>query len=71
MPEIFETSNIGRIKLKNRIVRSETADGFADENGRPTAKLIEFYKMLASSGAGARAKESSLLLTPLIKLSRN
>ena len=53
MAEVFETSGIGPIRLKNRIIRSATADGFADEDGRPSAKLIEFYRRLASGGAGA------------------
>ncbi|MBN1365762.1 MAG: NADH:flavin oxidoreductase [Syntrophaceae bacterium] len=53
MTQIFETSNIGSITLKNRIIRSATADGLADADGRPTGELIEFYKSLARGGAGA------------------
>ena len=53
MSQVFETSNISGIKLKNRIIRSATGDGLADLDGRPTAKLIEFYSRLAAGGAGA------------------
>lgn len=53
MPQIFETSRISGIPLKNRIIRSATGDGLADPVGRPTAKLVEFYTRLAAGGAGA------------------
>jgi 2,4-dienoyl-CoA reductase-like NADH-dependent reductase (Old Yellow Enzyme family) len=53
MSRVFETSNISGMSLKNRIIRSATGDGLADPDGRPTAKLIEFYEKLAAGGAGA------------------
>lgn len=53
MPQVFEQSRIGNIRLKNRIIRSATGDGLADPSGRPTAELIEFYTKLARGGAGA------------------
>lgn len=53
MSQVFEFSRIGCIELKNRIIRSATGDGYADEFGRPTEALIEFYTKLAEGGAGA------------------
>jgi 2,4-dienoyl-CoA reductase-like NADH-dependent reductase (Old Yellow Enzyme family) len=53
MNQVFESSSIFGIKLKNRIIRSATADGLADPDGRPTRELIDFYKNFAHGGAGA------------------
>jgi 2,4-dienoyl-CoA reductase-like NADH-dependent reductase (Old Yellow Enzyme family) len=53
MSQVFETSNISGMSLKNRIIRSATGDGLADSNGRPTEHLVEFYTRLAAGGAGA------------------
>ena len=48
---IFTPFENGDLKLKNRIVRSATAEGMA-ENGFVTDELIELYKRLADGGAG-------------------
>jgi 2,4-dienoyl-CoA reductase-like NADH-dependent reductase (Old Yellow Enzyme family) len=53
MDHIFKEYSIGKLKLKNRIIRSATHEGMANENGIPSESLIEFYKKLASGGAGA------------------
>lgn len=53
MKRVFEQSDIAGITLSNRIIRSATADGLADAEGRPTRQLIDFYAKLAEGGAGA------------------
>ena len=40
---IFEPSEIDSIKLKNRIIRSATHEGLADEEGYPTDLLLRKY----------------------------
>jgi 2,4-dienoyl-CoA reductase-like NADH-dependent reductase (Old Yellow Enzyme family) len=50
--QLFEASAINGMELKNRIVRSATWTGMADERGRCTPQLIRFYKSLAEGGAG-------------------
>jgi 2,4-dienoyl-CoA reductase-like NADH-dependent reductase (Old Yellow Enzyme family) len=53
MSDVFEPSSIGGISLMNRIIRSATVDSLADDEGRPTRQLIDFYLRLARGGAGA------------------
>lgn len=49
---IFNETVISGIAVKNRIIRSATHDGLADENGAPTEKLIAKYKNLAENEIG-------------------
>jgi len=49
---IFEKAEISGITLKNRILRSATHDGLADENGAPSDKLIRKYEFLAKNDVG-------------------
>lgn len=49
---IFENVTIGGLGLKNRIIRSATHDGLADEWGIPTEKLIKKYEFLAKNDVG-------------------
>ena len=49
---LFDTGLIGTLELKNRIVRSATWEGMCDQNGRPTEKLVEYYKTLTEGGIG-------------------
>ena len=53
MLQIFEPSKIGSIILKNRIIRSATGDGLADNVGQPTKDLVDFYTKIAAGDAGA------------------
>gem|GEM_PF-5410580 len=48
---IFSPFENGDLRLKNRIVRSATAEAMA-EDGFVTEELIELYKRLAEGGAG-------------------
>jgi 2,4-dienoyl-CoA reductase-like NADH-dependent reductase (Old Yellow Enzyme family) len=49
---IFKPAKIGNINLKNRIIRSATHEGLADENGYPTDKLLRKYEILAKNDVG-------------------
>lgn len=49
---IFEQTHISGISVKNRIIRSATHDGLADENGAPSDKLISKYEHLARNEIG-------------------
>jgi 2,4-dienoyl-CoA reductase-like NADH-dependent reductase (Old Yellow Enzyme family) len=49
---VFDQAAIGTIKLKNRIIRSATHEGLADEQGYPTDQLLKKYEVLAKNDAG-------------------
>ncbi len=52
MRSIFDETRINGMTLKNRLVRSATWEGMCEEDGRPTEKLINFYRELARGGVG-------------------
>ena len=41
---LFSEGKIGSLRLKNRMIRSASHEGLADENGAPTAKQFHFYE---------------------------
>lgn len=49
---VLTPASIGSVKLKNRIIRSATHDGLADEKGAPAPKLISKYVNLAKNDVG-------------------
>lgn len=49
---LFNETSISGISVKNRIIRSATHDGLADENGAPSEKLIAKYENLAKNEIG-------------------
>lgn len=49
---IFEKAEISSFEVKNRIFRSATHDGLADEKGAPSEKLIRKYEFLAKNDVG-------------------
>lgn len=49
---LFNETIISGIKVKNRIIRSATHDGLADENGAPSKKLIAKYEHLSKNEIG-------------------
>lgn len=53
MKAIFESTEVGGITLKNRIIRSATQEGSADLNGHITEELISIYEKLAAGGTSA------------------
>ncbi|HBE77132.1 MAG TPA: NADH:flavin oxidoreductase [Firmicutes bacterium] len=53
MKDAFSESKIAGIKLRNRIIRSATHEGLADDFGNPTEELIKKYEDLAKGEVGA------------------
>ncbi len=52
MRHLFETSEINGLELKNRIIRSATWTGMADDSGNCSGQMIQYYESLAQGGAG-------------------
>lgn len=52
MSIIFQPLNIGSMQVKNRIVRSATYEGMADEIGAPTEPLMKMTEDLAKGEVG-------------------
>lgn len=50
--KIFDNAQIGNILLENRIIRSATFEGMADEEGFPTNDYMNFYKTLSKQSIG-------------------
>ena len=61
MRTLFDATRIGTLELKNRLVRSATWEGMADENGWPTPRLIEVYKELAVGGIGLIISSAAII----------
>lgn len=61
---LFLETMISGISVKNRIMRSATHDGLADENGAPSDKLIAKYEHLAKNEIGC-------IITGYAAVSRN
>ncbi len=53
MRSVFGDANIAGVTLKNRIIRSATHEGMADENGCPTEMMMKKYEHLARGEVGA------------------
>lgn len=53
MKQIFEPVKINHIELKNRLIRSATWEGIANQDGSVTEEAYEIYKELARGGIGA------------------
>ncbi|MFC1825257.1 NADH:flavin oxidoreductase [Thermodesulfobacteriota bacterium] len=52
MPELFETTTINGLSIKNRFVRSATWEGMAEEDGRCTPNIINMVEELVEGGVG-------------------
>ena len=53
MKHIFEAAVLGKLPLKNRLLRSATWEGLADEAGHMPENLYQVYERLAQGGVGA------------------
>jgi len=52
MSELFQSADIGNIKVRNRFVRSATWDGMAEANGAVSERMVDLYRSLARGGVG-------------------
>lgn len=52
MKSLFDETQFGPLKLKNRFFRSATYEGMADEKGNVTEELFKVYENLAKGGIG-------------------
>ncbi|MBQ6518797.1 MAG: NADH:flavin oxidoreductase [Anaerolineaceae bacterium] len=52
MKKTFETIRIGNLKLRNRLIRSATWEGIAEEDGSISENTYEIYSELAKGGIG-------------------
>jgi 2,4-dienoyl-CoA reductase-like NADH-dependent reductase (Old Yellow Enzyme family) len=52
MNTLFDQTTIKSMTLNNRFARSATWEGMCEEDGRPTSRLLAFYRDLASGGVG-------------------
>ncbi len=52
-PDLFTSSTIAGIRLRNRLLRSATHESMAEENGAPGVAHEKLYTALAKGGAGA------------------
>jgi 2,4-dienoyl-CoA reductase-like NADH-dependent reductase (Old Yellow Enzyme family) len=51
-PAYLRAGRLGRLTLKNRLVRAATSETMATEAGDATPELVAFYERLARGGAG-------------------
>jgi 2,4-dienoyl-CoA reductase-like NADH-dependent reductase (Old Yellow Enzyme family) len=49
---VFEPEKIGRLLIRNRLVRSATYEAMATKDGNVTDKLVDLYETLAKGGVG-------------------
>jgi 2,4-dienoyl-CoA reductase-like NADH-dependent reductase (Old Yellow Enzyme family) len=52
MSSLFTKGNIGTLELKNRMIRTASHEGLADERGRPSEAQFQFYKKFIEGGIG-------------------
>ncbi len=52
MKKIFDDITVGKLNLKNRFMRSATAEKLSDKDGIPPSKLKDMYKKLAEGDIG-------------------
>lgn len=52
MAALFEQNFINGMTLRNRLVRSAAWEGMCESDGRPTRRLIDYYRALAKGGVG-------------------
>lgn len=53
MTELFEPTRLGSLELKNRLIRSATWEGIAEEDGHINDEILALYEELAKGGAAA------------------
>ncbi|MFH1078721.1 MAG: NADH:flavin oxidoreductase [Pseudomonadota bacterium] len=51
--QVFETSSLASIRMKNRILRSATYEGMCDALGHPQPSYYKLYEKVSGGGTGA------------------
>ncbi len=64
---LFSPGRIGKVQIKNRIIRSATFTNMASEEGIPSEQQVEFYTNLAKGGTGLIITE----ITSIDQIGRN
>ena len=59
---VFDSVALGNITSANRIMRSATWEGMADDDGRVTDRLVEVYRKLGAGGVGTVVTSVSYVL---------
>jgi 2,4-dienoyl-CoA reductase-like NADH-dependent reductase (Old Yellow Enzyme family) len=52
LSKLFESAALGRLQLRNRIVKSGTLENMGSPEGLPSEATLSFYQRLAQGGAG-------------------
>ncbi len=52
MATLFDKTTINGMTLANRLVRSATWEGMCEPDGKPTEKVVNWYRELAKGGIG-------------------
>lgn len=52
MRNVFETAHLGKLEVKNRLIRSATWEGIATKDGGITEPAYAIYEELAKGGVG-------------------
>ncbi len=52
MATLSDKTTINGMTLRNRLARSATWEGMCDDDGRPTEKVVNWYRELAKGGVG-------------------
>ena len=52
MGNLFDQTTINGMTLQNRLVRSATWEGMCEQDGKPTGKVVNWYRDLAQGGVG-------------------
>jgi 2,4-dienoyl-CoA reductase-like NADH-dependent reductase (Old Yellow Enzyme family)/thioredoxin reductase len=51
-PALFQVGHIGTLRLENRIVMPAMGNSFADEEGKVTERMLDYYEPRAKGGVG-------------------
>lgn len=52
MPGLFTAGKIGTLEVPNRMIRTASHEGFAEDNGAPTGEQLAFYTRFVEGGIG-------------------
>ena len=51
-PNLFQPGRIGRLQLRNRVLKAPTSTGMSNIDGSVSERLIRHYRDVARGGAG-------------------